>query len=89
MGLKLPNAWGLHDMSGNVFEWCSDFYGDYPAGNVIDPPGAESGSHRVSRGGSWYDAPNACRSAFRSQELLSYKGGARTGFRVVLAIAQP
>ncbi|MDR3110176.1 MAG: formylglycine-generating enzyme family protein [Planctomycetaceae bacterium] len=64
-GLYPANAWGLYDMHGNVCEWCSDWYGDYPAGNVTDPMGVTDGSIRVSRGGGWYSSANGCRSAYR------------------------
>lgn len=63
---KQPNAWGLHDIHGNVFEWCSDLYGDYQEGSVTDPIGASTGSKRLKRGGGWYYEANFCRSAARS-----------------------
>jgi formylglycine-generating enzyme required for sulfatase activity len=63
---KYPsNPWGFHDMHGNVHEWCSDWYGDYPAGAARDPVGPADGSSRVSRGGSWIHTANIARSANR------------------------
>ena len=59
-----PNAWGLYDMHGNVWEWCEDWKGDYPSSHVTDPEGPSSGS-RVYRGGSWYYDAGYCRSADR------------------------
>ena len=62
---KQANAWGLYDIHGNVWEWCQDWYGDYPSGNVTDPRGPSSGSLRVSRGGGWDYLAERCRSAYR------------------------
>ena len=59
------NAWELHDMHGNVYQWCQDWYGEYPQKDVLDPPGPEKGERRVLRGGSWLNYPPNCRSAFR------------------------
>ena len=63
--LRSPNALGLHDMSGNVWEWCSDWKGDYPSGAQTNPTGPTTGSSRVIRGGSWGLYPQCCRVAFR------------------------
>jgi formylglycine-generating enzyme required for sulfatase activity len=63
---KLPNRFGLHDMHGNVWEWCSDRIGDYPSTPLTDPHGPDSGSFRVLRGGSWDYVPGVVRCAYRS-----------------------
>jgi formylglycine-generating enzyme required for sulfatase activity len=65
VGSYRPNAWGFYDLHGNVWEWCSDWYGDYPSGSVTDPAGPSSGSFRVGRGGSWFLNGKYCRSANR------------------------
>ena len=64
-GSFAPNAWGFYDMHGNVWEWCWDWRGPYPAGSSRDPRGAASGEERVLRGGSFCNTPDRLRSAFR------------------------
>jgi formylglycine-generating enzyme required for sulfatase activity len=78
------NAWGLYDMLGNVWEWCSDWHGDYPEGHTHDPVGPASGLLRVNRGGSWSSAANWCRSASRGRNNPIDKNYL-IGFRPVLA----
>ena len=76
-----PNAWGLYDMHGSLWEWCQDWFDNYPAEAVIDPKGPASGDAKVVRGGSWNHFAMFMRSAFRGAEVPD--GEHCIGFRLV------
>ncbi|MFM1889685.1 MAG: hypothetical protein RLZZ565_442, partial [Planctomycetota bacterium] len=83
VGQKLPNAWGFHDMHGNVYEWCEDWYSEtyYAASPTVDPTGPASGAQKVMRGG-FFDAPAAfCRASTRSKLLAGGLASFYNGFR--------
>jgi formylglycine-generating enzyme required for sulfatase activity len=84
VGQKEPNAWGLYDVHGNVWEWVQDWYDEryYSQSPSVDPPGPSSGSGRVVRGGSWHQTATSWRSAFRRQYDPDYRG-ISIGFRLV------
>jgi formylglycine-generating enzyme required for sulfatase activity len=88
VGAKKPNAWGLYDMHGNVFEWCPDWWQDgyYYEMPVDDPTGAATGRGRVCRGGGWNSTARWCRSSSRDGEPPGY-GDPSLGLRVSLAPA--
>ena len=83
VGKKIANALGLHDMSGNVWEWCFDWYGNIEAGDGTDPQGAASGTSRVIRGGSWINNAESCVVGLRRYGTPVGSDGF-LGFRVVV-----
>jgi formylglycine-generating enzyme required for sulfatase activity len=83
VGQKKPNALGIYDMTGNVWEWCSDWYGNYSGGSQTNPQGATSGSYRVLRGGGWYYVARYCRVSDGISDGPGYRSSC-SGFRLAL-----
>ena len=85
IGTKAPNELGIYDMSGNVLEWCSDWYGDYTTGAKTNPTGPATSSGRVVRGGGWSGGAASCRVAFRGSGNPGGRDGG-VGFRLALSL---
>jgi formylglycine-generating enzyme required for sulfatase activity len=85
VGQKAPNGYGLYDMSGNVWEWTWDAYGDYPTSSTTDPAGAAEGFVRVPRGGGWFNSAGSARVAYRSLDVPAARYDS-LGFRLARTI---
>lgn len=83
VGQKQPNTWGLYDMYGNIWQWCRDYYGPLPGGEVTDPTGPAEGTDRVNRGGSFGSGAVSERSAARAKNPQA-EASAYRGFRLAL-----
>jgi formylglycine-generating enzyme required for sulfatase activity len=84
---KQPNAWGLYDMTGNIWQWCRDWYGPYAGGSATDPTGPTTGTDHVNRGGSFGSGARDERSANRAKNPAA-EGSAYRGFRIALCPVQ-
>jgi uncharacterized protein (TIGR02996 family) len=84
VGAYPPNAFGLYDVHGNVFEWCQDWHGPYPSGTVTDPTGPAEGDMRIDRGGAWYFTADICRAGYRDCTAESGRYSF-LGFRVAVS----
>jgi formylglycine-generating enzyme required for sulfatase activity len=83
VGSFAPNEFGLYDMTGNVWEWCSDWEGEYSTSIESNPKGAATGVKKIIRGGGWLGYPDACRVADRYSDTQEHRGHSM-GFRVVM-----
>jgi sulfatase modifying factor 1 len=78
-----PNAFSLYDMCGNIWEWCSDWYGEYDIKDTLNPKGPDKRIRKVDRGGGWYDPVWRCRSVFRAGGDPPENRGTGISFRIV------
>ena len=85
VGKKLPNDYGLYDISGNLYEWCHDWYGPYTSDTEVNPEGPASGTSRIIRGGNWLTSAKYCRASYRGCIGAPFRCSA-IGFRVARSL---